>query len=64
MCERDDRGVGLQEASSVDLSTMEADFVAGSLVASDLLGVRERLDEVGIKVIAPMMLYVDNQAAN
>ena len=48
----------------MNLSTMEADFVAGSLVASDLLGVRERLDEVGIKVIAPMMLYVDNQAAN
>ena len=41
---------------------MEAEFVAGSLMESEILGMRELLDEIGIKVIAPMMLQVDNQA--
>ena len=57
-----DREVGLQEAS-LALSTMEAVFVASSLVVSEILGLRELLDEVGIKVIALMMMHVDNQAA-
>ena len=52
-----------ERQASVTLSTMEAEFVAGSLVASELLGMRELLDEIGIKVTAPMMLHVDNQAA-
>ncbi|CAI5721079.1 unnamed protein product [Peronospora destructor] len=42
---------------------MEAEFVAGSLVASELLGMYELLDEIGIKVEVPMILHIDNQAA-
>lgn len=52
-----------KKKASVVLSTMEAEFVAASLVTSELLGMCELHDEVGIKVKAPMILHVDNQAA-
>ncbi|CAI5747091.1 unnamed protein product [Peronospora destructor] len=52
-----------KKQGSVALSTMEAEFVAGSLVASELLGMYELLDEIGIKVEVPNILHIDNQAA-
>ena len=42
---------------------MEAEFVAASEMARELLGLREMLSEVGMAPALPMKLYVDNQAA-
>nr|CCA16869.1 PREDICTED: similar to retrotransposon protein putati [Albugo laibachii Nc14] len=52
-----------QKQASVPLSTMEAEFVAASLMASDLLGLEEILGEIGVCVVKPMMMHVYNQAA-
>ena len=48
---------------SVSLSTMEADFVAASKAAQELLGARELFKELKINVKEPMILWMDNQAA-
>ncbi|GMF44661.1 unnamed protein product [Phytophthora fragariaefolia] len=42
---------------------MEAEFVAGSQVASELLGLSELLGELGIAINDPIRMHVDNQAA-
>ena len=42
---------------------MEAEFVAASEVARELLGLREMLCEVGIEPALSMQFRVDNQAA-
>ena len=47
----------------VSLSTMEAEFVAASETARELLGVWEILMEVGLTPILPMRMHVDNQGA-
>ena len=52
-----------QKQVSVALSTMKAEFVAASLVKSDLLGLNKLLGEIGVRVDKPMLKHVDNQAA-
>ncbi|KAG6612031.1 Integrase catalytic core protein [Phytophthora cinnamomi] len=47
----------------VSLSTMEAEYTAASVVARELLGVRELLGEMKVSLEMPMKLCVDNQAA-
>ena len=54
---------GARKQGGVSLSTMEAEFVAASDMARELLGLREMLSEVGIAPALPMKLYVGNQAA-
>uniref|UniRef100_A0AAV1UWI0 Polyprotein n=1 Tax=Peronospora matthiolae TaxID=2874970 RepID=A0AAV1UWI0_9STRA len=54
---------GARKQGGVSLSTMEAEFVAASEVARELLGLREMLCEVGVEPTLPMQLRVDNQAA-
>uniref|UniRef100_A0AAV1UAX8 Uncharacterized protein n=1 Tax=Peronospora matthiolae TaxID=2874970 RepID=A0AAV1UAX8_9STRA len=54
---------GARKQGGVSLSTMEAEFVAASEVARELLGLREMLCEVGVEPALPMQLRVDNQAA-
>ncbi|GMF44885.1 unnamed protein product [Phytophthora fragariaefolia] len=49
--------------SGVSLSTMEAEYTAASVMATELLGVRELVGELGIEFSSPMSLRVDNQAA-
>ena len=44
------------------LSTMKNEFVAASLVTSDLLGLNELLGEIGVRVAKPMLFQVDNKA--
>ena len=54
---------GARKQGGVSISTMEAEFVAESEVARELLGLREMLCEVGVEPALPMQLRVDNQAA-
>ena len=37
--------------------------MAASLMESDLLGLKELLEEIGVRVVKRMVMYVDNQAA-
>lgn len=48
---------------SVSLSTMEAAFVPASMVATGLLVLMELLGEIGVHVVKPMVMHVDNQSA-
>ncbi|KAG3085442.1 hypothetical protein PI125_g19220 [Phytophthora idaei] len=41
---------------------MEVEFVAFSQVSSELIGMHELVEEVGISTQAPMVLHVDSQA--
>ncbi|CAH0516987.1 unnamed protein product [Peronospora belbahrii] len=41
----------------------EAKFVAAPLVVSDMLGLRELLGEIGVRVAKPMLMHVGNEAA-
>ncbi|KAG3098372.1 hypothetical protein PI124_g8029 [Phytophthora idaei] len=52
-----------KKQSGVSLSTMEAEFVAASLTASESLGLYELLSEIHVAVEKPMRLHVDNQVA-
>ncbi|CAI5725764.1 unnamed protein product [Peronospora destructor] len=56
-------GWSTKKQGGVSLSTMEAEFVAASEVARELLGVREMLNEIGMALELPMLMHVDNQAA-
>ena len=47
----------------VALSRMEAEFVAASEIAREVLVLREMLREMRLKPALPMKLHVDNQAA-
>eukprot|EP00644_Phytophthora_capsici_P019543 jgi/Phyca11/133582/e_gw1.570.8.1 len=42
---------------------MEAEFTAASVMATEVLGVRELFGELGVKLAEPIPLMVDNQAA-
>ena len=42
---------------------MEVEFVAASEKARELLGIREKLNEIGKPPALPIVLHVDNQAA-
>uniref|UniRef100_A0AAV1TDT7 Polyprotein n=1 Tax=Peronospora matthiolae TaxID=2874970 RepID=A0AAV1TDT7_9STRA len=52
-----------KKQGGVSLSTVEAEFVAASEQARELLGIREMLNEIGKPLALPMVLHVDNQAA-
>ncbi|KAE9159173.1 hypothetical protein PF004_g31638 [Phytophthora fragariae] len=52
-----------RKQGSVSLSTMEAEYTAASVMATELLGVRELLGELRVKHEVPITLRVDNQAA-
>ena len=52
-----------KKQGSVLLSTMEAEFVAASDAARKLLGARELLQELGLVIVSPMPMMIDNQAA-
>lgn len=47
----------------MSLSAMEAEFVAASKVARELLGIREMLNEFGLSIKLAMSMYVYNRAA-
>ncbi|KAK1948099.1 hypothetical protein P3T76_000389 [Phytophthora citrophthora] len=42
---------------------MEAEYTAASVLATELLGIRELLGEIGVSHEEPMALRVDSQAA-
>ncbi|GMF60978.1 unnamed protein product [Phytophthora fragariaefolia] len=52
-----------KKQGGVSLSTMEAEYTAASVMATELLGVLELLGELNVKHVVPMTLRVDNQAA-
>ncbi|GMG17047.1 unnamed protein product [Phytophthora fragariaefolia] len=52
-----------RKQGGVSLSTMEAEYIAASVVAQELLRVRELLGEMKVPQKVPMKLCVDNQAA-
>lgn len=52
-----------KKQANVALSTMEEKSVESSLVTSELLGMCDLLDEIKIKVEAPMIVHVDNKMA-
>ena len=52
-----------KKQGGVSLSTMKAEFVAASEQARELLGIREKLNEIGKPPALPMVLHVDNPAA-
>ena len=51
-----------KKQTTVALSTMEAEYVAIVDTVKIMLGIYETLNELELKVEAPMMLYCDNQA--
>jgi hypothetical protein len=52
-----------KKQSGVALSTAEAEFVAASISARKLKGIKQLAEEVGIPIETPMTMYMDNQAA-
>uniref|UniRef100_A0AAV1TPW1 Uncharacterized protein n=1 Tax=Peronospora matthiolae TaxID=2874970 RepID=A0AAV1TPW1_9STRA len=53
---------GALKQGGVSLSTIEAEFVASSEVAREMLGLRGMLSDIGIETDAPLVLHVDNQS--
>uniref|UniRef100_A0AAV1UMW7 Uncharacterized protein n=1 Tax=Peronospora matthiolae TaxID=2874970 RepID=A0AAV1UMW7_9STRA len=52
-----------KKQGGVSLSTTEAEFVAASEVARELICLHQMLGEVGMAPVVPMLMHVDNQAA-
>ncbi|GMF39429.1 unnamed protein product [Phytophthora fragariaefolia] len=52
-----------RKQTGVSLSTMEAEYPAALVMATELLGMRELLGELGVAFNSPLSLRVDNQAA-
>ncbi|OWZ15971.1 putative mitochondrial protein, partial [Phytophthora megakarya] len=52
-----------KKQGGVSLSTMEAEYTAASVMATEILGVRELLGELGLEAEEPLPLRVDNRAA-
>ena len=52
-----------KKQGGVSLSTMEAEYTAASIVGKEMLGVKELIGELGLELVMPMTLMVDNQAA-
>ena len=52
-----------KKQGGVSLSTTEAEFVAASEVARELLGIHKMLCETGAVPKLPMLMHVDNQAS-
>ena len=55
--------MGRKKQGGLSLSTMEAEFVAASEVARELMGLRQMLGEVGMAPVVPMPMHVHNKAA-
>uniref|UniRef100_A0AAV1VB80 RNase H type-1 domain-containing protein n=1 Tax=Peronospora matthiolae TaxID=2874970 RepID=A0AAV1VB80_9STRA len=51
---------GARKPGGVSLSKLEAEFVAASAIAREMLGVREMLMEIGLAPALPMQLQVVN----
>ena len=45
------------------MSTMEAEFISASQAGRELLGTKELLNELKLRVREPMPMWIDNQAA-
>ena len=52
-----------KKQGGVSFSTMEAEFTAASIMARELLGIRELLQELDLRFEEPIPLRVDDQAA-
>uniref|UniRef100_A0AAV1UM98 Uncharacterized protein n=1 Tax=Peronospora matthiolae TaxID=2874970 RepID=A0AAV1UM98_9STRA len=52
-----------KKQSGVSLSTMEAEFISASQAGPELLGMKEILSELKLRVREPMPMWIDNQAA-
>ena len=56
-------GWNCKKQGVVALSTMEAEYVSASLMAQEVLGLRQTIQELGLKVEEPITMWIDNQAA-
>ncbi|CAH0474329.1 unnamed protein product [Peronospora belbahrii] len=54
---------GHKKQGGVSLSTTEAEFVAASEVARELLGIREMLYKIGAVPKQSMLMHMENQSA-
>ena len=52
-----------KKQTGVSLSTLEAEYIAGSEIVKEILGVQQLLQEIGLKVQTPLPLKVDNAEA-
>ena len=52
-----------KKQTGVSLSTMEAEFIAASQAERELLGLKELFGKLGMKIVKPMPMWMDNQAA-
>lgn len=52
-----------KQQTGVSLSIMEAGFIAASHAGRELLGLKELFGELDMKVVDPMPMWMDNQAA-
>uniref|UniRef100_A0AAV1T2U8 Reverse transcriptase Ty1/copia-type domain-containing protein n=1 Tax=Peronospora matthiolae TaxID=2874970 RepID=A0AAV1T2U8_9STRA len=52
-----------KKQSGVSPSTMEAEFISASQAGRELLGMKELMSELKLRVRAPMPMWIDNQAA-
>uniref|UniRef100_A0AAV1VMJ6 Uncharacterized protein n=1 Tax=Peronospora matthiolae TaxID=2874970 RepID=A0AAV1VMJ6_9STRA len=52
-----------KKQNCVALSTMDAEFVAASQTAAEMVGIMELLKEIGVMIKTDSILHVDNQAA-
>lgn len=53
-----------KKPTAVALSTAEAEFVAASIGGQDVLGLNELFKEIGLSVMLPIEMKMDNQAAD
>uniref|UniRef100_A0AAV1U5R2 Polyprotein n=1 Tax=Peronospora matthiolae TaxID=2874970 RepID=A0AAV1U5R2_9STRA len=52
-----------KKQSGVSLSTLEAEFISASQTGGELLGMKELLSELKLRVREPMPMCINNQAA-
>ncbi len=52
-----------KKQTCVALSTLEAEYIAASEVCKCLIGIEQTIQEVGLEVLKPLPLWMDNQAA-
>ena len=53
-----------KKQTAVALSTAESEYVAASIGAKELLGLKELAGEIGFQVALPMVMKMDNQAGD
>jgi hypothetical protein len=56
-------GWHVKQQSAVVLSTADEEFVVAVTGAKELLGLRNLLEEIGVRVALPMRMLIDNQAS-